>query len=246
MNYIVLAFLLQFLSCVFSDYFFYDGDISVGYKDQFCPVSGYQDAYEYDDLIRPITPSIIQQNGTSYELIDKYYYKPTKQAFTYAGTYLDSTDGNCRVCRYHKGTNQLDTCEQSINFGMRSCYTPMYGYCYSGIPSRKMSCVQNTLMNPTNFFGEFFYPDQKFILRLNFLELSFSWYYFVHNILQKTSADDNYNLGFSEFETWESLAQGLSSRNVLRDLNRELYSDMNFDHDGAQVLHVNKFRNRLR
>ena len=45
--------------------------------------------------------------------------------------------------------------------GISNRHTPMYGPCLDGQASTKMACVQNLILYPPDFVGEYFFPDQR-------------------------------------------------------------------------------------
>jgi hypothetical protein len=246
MIYIVLTFFLQFLLTVFSQYQYFEDPFDNQYLDKYCPTynTNLYQAYEYSSAIRPIEPSkYVETTGQENNgmIIETYFFNDLLH-FSYTGTFLEGPS-SCRVCKYHLHSYSSDSCEQNVIDNIRTtCYSPMYGYCYSGSTSRKMSCVQNTLLYPTNFFGEYFYPDQRDSFTY------YSTYYYMHKILQKTVSEGDFKpQPFHQRDyDWSTIEQGLSPTNVIRDLNREIYSYTgNFDNDNEQDDNVRNFRKKF-
>ena len=77
-----------------------------------------------------------------------YRYEATRSNFTV-----------CSFCPYHQPPEVFFP-EYFMVGGVRSTYTPMYGPCLDGHASMKIACVQDLIMYPIEFAGEYFYPDQ--------------------------------------------------------------------------------------
>jgi hypothetical protein len=75
--------------------------------------------------------------------------------YRYEGSRL--LQGQCTECAYSEEAQQ----EVFFDGGVRPGHTPMYGPCLDGERSLKMACVQNMLLQPLEFAGEYYYPDQR-------------------------------------------------------------------------------------
>ena len=78
-------------------------------------------------------------------------------------------DSRCSFCPY---SAEAPRAEYFFPGGVRNRHTPMYGPCLDGLESIRMSCVQNLILYPPDFVGEYFYPEQRLVPRL----ISFPYY----------------------------------------------------------------------
>ena len=92
----------------------------------------------------PVTDEI----GVSYPI-------ETSVEYQYEGSRY--VDGNCTACRY----SDEYVMEAYFDGGVRAVNAPMYGPCIDGERSIKVACVQNMLLYPIQFVGEYYYPDQR-------------------------------------------------------------------------------------
>jgi len=71
----------------------------------------------------------------------------------------------CSFCPYSEYPEQVPP-EYLNAGGIRDVPSPMYGPCFNGQPStaNTMSCVQDQLLYPPDFVGEYFFPNQVIII----------------------------------------------------------------------------------
>jgi hypothetical protein len=67
--------------------------------------------------------------------------------------------GRCSFCPY-SGTQEPAWPEILQSGGIRYMPSPMAGPCFNGNAALPMACVQNQLLYPSAFVGEYYYPTQ--------------------------------------------------------------------------------------
>lgn len=197
----------------------------------YCPLN-YDHSYytqHYSNLIKPLVP--IFYDSSTNTLNQTYFLMDQQKEYRYTGTFRDQSDGErCKVCAYHDYFYTYTEC--SGIQGIRNCYTPMFGYCYDGYLSEKMSCVQNTYLEPIQFFGEFFYPEQKPVPNVNIM----------HLILDSPPSTWTYDYE----QTWETFEHGMSVANVLKDLRRTVWDvERDIYDDTIQTPTIQNFRRQF-
>lgn len=91
------------------------------------------------------------------ELLVSY---PMSRTLAYGYEGARYNDSKCSFCPY-SGSPEILLPEYLGAGGIRNQHTPMYGPCLNGAASTKMPCVQNLILYPPEFVGEYFFPDQR-------------------------------------------------------------------------------------
>jgi hypothetical protein len=134
----------------------------------------------------PLAPVEISSQG---DLLIKY--PPTDRGeYSLEGVLLNETTGACSYCPYDEPPHSTLKAEYLPSSGIRTLHTPMYGPCFSGLPStlNRMSCVQNQALHPPDYCGEYFFPDQRRNPHIHRAMLSTSWNpYFRHAYVESAS-----------------------------------------------------------
>lgn len=99
-------------------------------------------------------------------------------AYGYEGARYNETQ--CSFCPY-SGSPEVLIPEYLGAGGVRNQHTPMYGPCLNGAASTKMPCVQNQILYPPDFVGEYYFPDQRLAD-----PTLFSFPYFTHEWIEGT------------------------------------------------------------
>ena len=100
-------------------------------------------------------PSPVRVDGG--QLLASYPVPKTLNYFFEGARYNLS---QCSFCPY-SGAPEVLLPEYFLAGGMRIEHTAMYGPCLDGWPSTKIPCVQNLVLYPPDFVGEYFFPDQR-------------------------------------------------------------------------------------
>jgi hypothetical protein len=114
----------------------------------------------YDSRSGPLEAASVEGKTIHYA----YPYPPVSDFYRYEGTRRNGTI--CSFCPYHQYPEVFSP-EFFLLGNIRVIPTPMYGPCFNGLPSKKISCVQNQALYPPEFAGEYYYPDQKGDLLVN-------------------------------------------------------------------------------
>ena len=124
-------------------------------------------------------PQPVTVDNVSQQLIANYPADITEQYF-YEGTRYNASQ--CCFCPYSSAPEIIYP-EYLMQGGIRLLPTPMYGPCLDGMPSLKMACIQNLILHPPEFVGEYFFPDQQIVLA-SLRVLSFP--FFAHTWIEGT------------------------------------------------------------
>ena len=126
--------------------------IAVNISMDFCTRPSAQRTLEYFAPRYGAPPPATYDPATSK--ITVQYPGMTTAAYYYEGARY--ADGVCTECQY--------TEPPVDNGGVRAVNAPMYGPCLDGQRSIKVACVQNMMLYPIEFVGEYYYPEQRLTL----------------------------------------------------------------------------------
>jgi hypothetical protein len=91
-------------------------------------------------------------------MINSYY--PNSSTLEYSTEGVRFIDPRCGFCPYSGPYEPSVRPEYLMSGGVRFSPDPMYGPCFDGKTSVRLNCVQNQLLYPPGFVGEYFYPNQ--------------------------------------------------------------------------------------
>ena len=116
----------------------------------------------------------------------------------------------CSVCPYD---DPIDGISGRMAYGIGGVPydpSPMYGPCLDNARSKKTACVQNTLLFPPTFVGEYFYYDQYTIPAYSASTPNannFSEHVYLYNDVLGTKAPTNFGLGMGRVKAQLALVQ---------------------------------------
>lgn len=87
------------------------------------------------------------------------YPTPSTLTYGYEGSRYNAS--RCSFCPYSNSPPEARAPEYLAPGGLRDRHMPLHGPCLNGAPSTRMPCVQNLLLHPPEFVGEYFYPEQR-------------------------------------------------------------------------------------
>ena len=113
--------------------------------------------------------------------------------YSYEGTRFNAS--RCSFCPY---SAEAPRPEYFFAGGVRNRHIPMYGPCLDGLESIRMPCVQNLVLYPPDFVGEYFFPEQRIAdpLLIAFPYFAHEWVEGTYTTsIQNQDSPTNYALG---------------------------------------------------